>query len=135
MLIALALLVLEPDDVAISAVNQAFERNLLDFGGARFDNVRAWSRQTPRPGEAILICGRINARNGLGGFAGWTDFRFFGHWDTAARTWVREPTLTLRAEQRGDLADTLAEQAALDVDCSHNREHGEAFELPLPPGS
>lgn len=54
-------------DRIVADARDALDRRLLDFPSARFRDVR---------GNALLICGFVNAKNRMGAYSGWDRFAY-----------------------------------------------------------
>jgi hypothetical protein len=57
----------------IVRARQRFDERLNDYPSARFKDVRV---MTDSPTGQLSLCGQVNARNQLGGYAGWQTFHF-----------------------------------------------------------
>ncbi|OWZ92373.1 hypothetical protein B9J07_18065 [Sinorhizobium sp. LM21] len=79
---AAAQTVMDGSDAALvpkvaKAMLAAVTSQLVDPYSAQFDKLRPWET------DAGSICGRVNAKNGMGGYAGFQPFRYIIAQDTA----------------------------------------------------
>lgn len=52
-------------DQTFVQARQALDETLLDYTSARFRNVTA---------HELVVCGKVNSKNRMGAYVGWTDF-------------------------------------------------------------
>lgn len=65
------------DPKVAKAMIAAVSSQLVDPYSAQFDKLRPWET------DAGSICGRVNAKNGMGGYVGFQPFRYIIDQDTA----------------------------------------------------
>jgi hypothetical protein len=110
MLIAAIILALQaaqpqpPAPALFEGAKRALDAQLFDFPSARFQEVRA---------NATVICGRVNAKNRMGAYAGWQRFVYVAMRDGEDRLYVDDDIVadTFCDDQtrfvRGDMSDRL----------------------------
>ena len=57
-----------PTDRTFEAARDALDQVLIDYPSARFREVTA---------NSAVVCGKVNAKNRMGAFSGWSDFVVF----------------------------------------------------------
>ena len=126
----LSMALLSHDPSADVAIRDFLDAELRDYPSSRFRDVRAWSGDTPRGAEAIVVCGKVNSPNALGGFTGWTDFAVTGYWENGA--WINKPAFLTKTERGMGLSeeqfiDALVGNGDLDAACRGDADRGEPF--------
>jgi hypothetical protein len=86
-----------------TATKRVIGRNLRDVPSAQWRNL---AKVQIGSGDEVAVCGKVNAKNALGGYTGFVPF--FSVWrregDTGrhsvGRVWVRSEAATFQAERR-----------------------------------
>lgn len=56
-----------PHGPQVASLRQGFDETLIDYGSARFKDVRLAT-------DGVATCGLVNSKNRMGGYTGWTPF-------------------------------------------------------------